>query len=73
MITRACDYLHVNEALQTLVYCSTRHTALHSHILRGDAGVMHYYLENFFIEIVYFFHIRDWLLLNGLIMFIVQN
>ena len=64
LIARAGDYFQLHQACQTLMDCRARHTAFKSHILGGDACVVHNYFENLSVEFVdsveYIFHIIDW-------------
>ncbi len=73
MVARAGYHFHVDKTLKALMYGGSRHTTVHGHILRGDAGVMHYYLENFLVEVINLFHFFGLALAYGLLPFIVQN
>ena len=55
----------VDEALDALVYSSTRHTANLSDIFARDARVVHYNFQNFLVKSVNFFHEIKFYLANA--------
>ena len=51
-VARAGDYTVLDHALNALVHCRTRYAAYQSHILRGDAGVVHHNRKDFTVKVV---------------------
>ncbi len=48
-IAAAHNHLHVDQALDALVYCRPRYTALQGYVLGGDPRIVHDYVENLLI------------------------
>ena len=56
IVARSGNDAIVDETLDALMNCSTRYTTYLSHILAGNAGIVHHNFKNFFIKSVNLFH-----------------